>query len=202
MRVLACGERAVLVEVVDSDAALALYRSLREDPPPGLVDVVPAARTVLVTVDDVAHLPSGERLAALAAGPVREQPPRTVDIPVVYDGPDLPEVAELARLDRRDVVRRHRDAAYTVGFIGFAPGFAYLTGLHPSLHVARRDTPRTRVRRGAVAIAGPYTGVYPTESPGGWRIIGHTDLLLWDLSAQPPALLRPGDRVRFVEVDW
>ncbi len=200
MRVLPCGDRAVLVEVADTAEALALYATLRAEPLPGVIDLVPAARTVLVAFDSPARTAAAGTLTGRSLHSTATHPPRVVELPVTYDGPDLPEVAALARLDVSEVVRRHRDAAYEVGFIGFAPGFAYLTGLDPALHVPRRDTPRTRVPAGAVAVAGPYAAVYPAPSPGGWRLIGHTDRTLWDLAADPPSLLRPGDRVRFVEV--
>lgn len=200
MRVLPCGDRAVLVEVADPTQALALYASLRADPLPGVVDVVPAARTVLVTFTEPTATAVARSLTDRRLVETRPPATRTVEIPVVYDGPDLAEVADLAGVDPAEVVRRHAGAAYEVGFVGFAPGFAYLTGLDPALHVPRRGTPRTRVPAGAVAVAGPYTAVYPAPSPGGWRLIGHTDLALWDLAADPPALLGPGDRVRFVEV--
>ncbi len=200
MRVLPCGDRAVLVEVADTAQALALYTSLRADPLPGTIDLVPAARTVLVTFEGPGAASAAARIADRDLDDVRAVEPRTIEIPVAYDGPDLGEVADLTGLEAAEVARRHRATAYEVGFVGFAPGFAYLTGLDPALHVPRRGTPRTRVPAGSVAVAGPYTAVYPAPSPGGWRLIGHTDLTVWDLAAEPPARLRPGDRVRFVEV--
>jgi KipI family sensor histidine kinase inhibitor len=124
-----------------------------------------------------------------------------VVVEVRYDGEDLEEVASLTGLSSSEVVARHVGGAYVSAFCGFAPGFAYLTGLDPSLRVARRDSPRTRVPAGAVAIADEYTAVYPRESPGGWRIIGHTSTPVWDLAADPPTLLAPATRVRFVQVD-
>ncbi len=199
-RVLPCGDRAVLVEVRDTAEALALYESLVAEPLPGVVDLVPAARTVLVTFAEPSQAGAAAGLAQRSLTPGRRRDARTVEIPVSYDGPDLAEVAALTGLAEGEVGRRHRDARYEVGFIGFAPGFAYLTGLDPALQVPRRDTPRTVVPAGAVAVAGPYSAVYPAESPGGWRIIGSTRLTLWDLDRDPPSLLRPGDRVRFVAV--
>nr|WP_308209716.1 carboxyltransferase domain-containing protein [Actinomadura madurae] len=121
-----------------------------------------------------------------------------MEIPVVYDGEDLDEVADLTGLSRDEVVRRHSAASYTVAYLGFSPGFGYLSGLDPALHVARRESPRTSVPAGSVAIAGPYAAVYPSRSPGGWRLLGHSGLRLWDVSRDPPSLLRPGMRVRFV----
>ncbi len=200
MRVLPCGDRAVLVEVADTDEALALYASLVDHPLPGIVDLVPAARTVLVAFEHPGRVGAATAIAERRLDRTDLHRGRTVEIPATYDGPDLPEVAALTGLDTGEVVRRHTQAAYEVGFIGFAPGFAYLTGLDPALHVPRRDTPRTTVPAGSVAVAGPYAAVYPAPSPGGWRILGHTDLPLWDLGREPPSLLAPGDRVRFVDV--
>jgi len=124
-----------------------------------------------------------------------------VEIPVVYggeSGPDLAFVAAHTGLSADEVIRRHTAPTYTVYFIGFTPGFPYLGGMDVRLTAPRLETPRARVPAGSVGIAGPQTGVYPLESPGGWRIIGRTHLPLFDLSAQPPSLLSPGDEVRFV----
>jgi KipI family sensor histidine kinase inhibitor len=159
-----------------------------------IAELVPAARTVLVEASplpDLATLLAGLPPAPAAVGPL-------VELPVDYDGADLAEVAALSGLDAGEVARRHAAADYTVAFCGFAPGFAYLTGLPPELHVARRDTPRTAVPAGSVAVAGEFTGVYPRRSPGGWRLLGRTDAALWDAGREPPALLAPGTRVRFV----
>ena len=145
---------------------------------------------------------SADRLAeAVRATPLREVEATAtplVEIPVTYDGADLPEVAALTGLGQEEVVRRHREAAYVVAFCGFAPGFAYLRGLDPALHVPRLETPRVSVPAGAVAIAGEHAAVYPRSSPGGWRLLGRTELSLWDAAREPPALLVPGTRVRFV----
>jgi KipI family sensor histidine kinase inhibitor len=118
---------------------------------------------------------------------------------VHYDGADLAEVAKETGLSEREVVRLHANARYAVAFCGFAPGYGYLTGLDPRLHLPRRNTPRTKVPAGSVAIAGEYSAVYPRESPGGWHLIGRTDLVVWDVDRDPPQLLVPGTRVRFVE---
>jgi KipI family sensor histidine kinase inhibitor len=124
-----------------------------------------------------------------------------IEIPVVYDGPDLDEVAGLTGLSRQQVIERHAAAEYLVGWLGFSPGFGYLTGLDPELHVPRRDSPRTSVPAGSVAIAGPLAAVYPSASPGGWRLLGRTAAQLWDARREPPAVLAPGRRVRFRPVD-
>lgn len=199
MRVLRAGDAALLVETDDLATAHRLNAALRDDPPPGVVDVVPGEQTVLVVTDpsaDLDHLAS--RLPHLPLPDDAEAGAEPVEIPVVYDGEDLDEVAGLTGLSREEVVRRHSEGAYTVAYLGFSPGFGYLTGLDPALHVARRASPRTAVPAGSVAVAGPYAAVYPSRSPGGWRLLGRTRLRLWDVTRDPPSLLRPGQRVRFV----
>jgi KipI family sensor histidine kinase inhibitor len=139
------------------------------------------------------------RLARMAAasedGPVDAGPP--VVIPVVYDGADLDAVSELTGLSTAEIIERHTGRELVVGWLGFAPGFAYLVGLDPALHVPRLATPRTSVPAGSVAIAGPYAAVYPGTSPGGWRLLGRTEIRVWNAAADPPSILRPGTRVRF-----
>jgi biotin-dependent carboxylase-like uncharacterized protein len=154
---------------------------------------------VVVTVrpgTDLAGLRGAVR--ALDVGPVDAADGETVEIPVVYDGPDLDEVAELTGLGVDGVVAAHTGTPWRVGFGGFAPGFAYLTGGDPDLHVERRSEPRTSVPPGAVGLAGEFSGIYPRSSPGGWQLIGRTDAVLWDADRDPPALLTPGAQVRFV----
>jgi KipI family sensor histidine kinase inhibitor len=201
VRVLRCGLDAALVEVADLDQVLRLRTALRRAAPEGVHELVPAARTLLIrydrrrlTLDRIESL-----LAELPDGTAEEESAREVVVPVRYDGADLAEVAELSGLSTRDVVRRHLSADYVVAFCGFAPGFAYLSGLDPSLRLPRRESPRTQVPAGSVAIADEYTGVYPRSSPGGWRLIGSTDLVVWDLERDPVTLLSPGTRVRFEE---
>ncbi|MBI3350259.1 MAG: 5-oxoprolinase subunit PxpB [Burkholderiales bacterium] len=123
---------------------------------------------------------------------------RLVEIPVSYDGPDLADVSAHCGLSTEEIVRRHTAAEYCVYFIGFQPGFAYLGGLDESLHTPRRAEPRVAVPAGSVGIGGAQTGIYPLETPGGWQLIGRTRLALFDPQAEPPTLLAPGDRVRFV----
>jgi KipI family sensor histidine kinase inhibitor len=191
------GDRAVLIEVADPVAAATVARRLRAECA-ALVDVVPGHCTVLATWADAE--PAG--LAVIAANALiddpAEAPPPTIAIPVTYDGPDLVTVSELAGLSVEDVAAAHLDAHYTVGFIGFAPGFAYLIGGDDRLHVPRRSEPRTRVPAGSVGVAGLYSGVYPRDGPGGWQLIGRTSFELFDPVRKPPAALAPGDRVRFV----
>jgi KipI family sensor histidine kinase inhibitor len=192
------GDRGALVEVSDSAAAVRVARALTSRPE--FVDVVPGHRTVLVTWARGAQPRVLDSLveSALATESAPE-PGRRIEIPVVYDGPDLEEVARIVSLSAEEVVKRHAAAEYVVAFIGFAPGFAYLIGGDERLYVPRLSQPRVRVPAGSVAIAGPYSGVYPRESPGGWRLLGQTSFALFDPAAAPPALLAPGDRVRFAQ---
>jgi KipI family sensor histidine kinase inhibitor len=191
------GDHATLLELEDETRVAVVARRLA-DGCPGAIDVVPGHRTVLVRWST----PPGPRLRRLAeealASAAEPAEWRTVEIPVAYDGPDLDEVAVLTGLSAEEVVRRHLAATYRVAFLGFAPGFAYLVGGDERLSVPRRAEPRQQVAAGTVAIAGPYTGIYPRDSPGGWRLLGRTDAVLFDASRSPPATLEPGDRVRMV----
>jgi KipI family sensor histidine kinase inhibitor len=197
MRVRRYGDEALLVEPDDASAVLALAAAARAEP--GVLEVVPAARTLLVRTAPDALDRLAARLPGLALADAAD--PATQAEPVVlavrYDGPDLSATADELGLEVDVLIARHAAGEYVVAFCGFAPGFAYLRGLDPALHVARLAEPRTRVPAGAVGIAGEFTGVYPRESPGGWRLLGSTDAPLWDLSRTPPALLTPGTRVRF-----
>jgi KipI family sensor histidine kinase inhibitor len=199
VKILPFGDAAVLLEVDDLDEVLALAAAVRSAEFPGVIDVVPAARTVLVVTAPGTPLePLVSRLTSLSyeAGPPSSDV-ESVEIEVVYDGPDLTDVAKLTGLSPDEVVAAHTGTPWRIAFGGFAPGFAYLTGGDPRLTVARRDDPRTSVPAGAVGLAGEYSGVYPRPSPGGWQLIGRTDAVLWDASREPPALLVPGGTVRF-----
>lgn len=200
MRLLPSGSTALLVELEDLDEVLALHRALAQAPPEGVTDVVPAARTVLLVTD-----PARTSLSAVAAAVRGTTPDRgresdgeSLEVPVVYDGQDLEDAARLLGCDPQELVQRHSADQWTVAFCGFAPGFGYLTSQSRQWDVPRRATPRTRVPAGAVALAGEFSGVYPRESPGGWQLIGHTEVVALDLDRTPAALLRPGVRVRFV----
>jgi KipI family sensor histidine kinase inhibitor len=200
VRLRPAGERALLVEVEELETVHRLYAAVRALDPPGVVGLVPGYRTLLV----VANPARAAVLDELAAGlPDLELPPadevagEPVEIPVSYDGEDLPEVASLTGLEVEEVVRRHTAPTYTVAFLGFSPGFPYLVGLDPALEVPRRDTPRTSIPAGSVGLAGAQTGIYPTASPGGWQLIGRTEVTLFDPDRDPPALLAPGSRLRF-----
>ncbi|WP_344868644.1 allophanate hydrolase subunit 1 [Amycolatopsis ultiminotia] len=196
MTVLRYGGSAVLVEV---DDVLGFQAACEADPPDGVVELVPAARTLLVQFDpartDAAAISRSLAEMSLVDRKVTEA--GSVVLPVRYDGEDLTDVAKATGCSVEEVVRRHSSGSYVAAFCGFAPGFAYLTGLDPVLHLPRRSTPRTRVPAGAVAIAGEYTAVYPHPSPGGWQLLGHTDVTVWDVERPQPNLLSPGTRVRF-----
>jgi KipI family sensor histidine kinase inhibitor len=204
------GERGLLLQLADSNVGesdltaavtgwAATLRAARLD---GVLDVVPAARSVLLQLADSA---SAQRIRDTVVGlqplpPATDGQVATVEIPVIYDGPDLADVASATGLDAAGVVAAHTATPWRAAFAGFAPGFAYLVRDDgASLSVPRRVEPRTRVPAGSVAMAAGYSAVYPRASPGGWQLIGRTDRPMWDLLRDPPALLTPGTRVRFVE---
>lgn len=208
------GDRALLIECTDAAAVIALDHALRAAELPEVSDIVPGARTVLVRLratglQTVMH----DRLAAVGAPEPRQAIAGAgldavfddvviddVVIDVVYDGADLDEVAEILGMTPGEVIDAHTGTPWRAGFVGFAPGFAYLVDGDPRLRVPRREAPRTRVPSGSVALAGEFSGVYPRESPGGWQLIGRTDAALSDASQDVPALLRPGMTVRFRSV--
>lgn len=201
MRLLPSGSTALLVELPELEEVLALYAALVGEPPTGVLDIVPAARTVLVVIDPAVTDLSAVTTAVRAARPRHDRRAAgdLVEVPTVYDGADLADVASLLECPTDEVVRRHTAAEWTVAFCGFAPGFGYLTASQGSWDIPRRHTPRTNVPSGSVALAGEFSGVYPSASPGGWQLIGHTDVSVFDLAREPAALLRPGTRVRFVD---
>jgi KipI family sensor histidine kinase inhibitor len=190
MKVLPCGDHAVLIDCSSLDEAQGWFAALHDD-----VDAVLGARTVLLRGD-----PSDLRALVdrsvprdmTAAADVEE-----IEIPVTYDGDDLGDVASHTGLSEDEIVAAHTGRPWTVAFGGFAPGFAYLVGGDERLVVPRRDSPRTSVPAGSVGLAGEFSGVYPRSSPGGWQLIGHTDAVMFDVDRDPPALLAPGARVRF-----
>jgi KipI family sensor histidine kinase inhibitor len=198
VRVRRCGETALLIETED---VLGWYAALTARPLPGVVDLVPAAETLLVRYESTVELKAMvSRLSDVTPLAQKELRGDQVTIPVRYDGEDLAEVAKATGLSEDEVATVHTGPEYTVAFTGFAPGFGYLTGLDERLRLPRRDTPRTRVPAGSVAVAGEFTGVYPRPSPGGWHLLGSTTAPLWDSSREEPALLRPGTTVRFEAV--
>jgi len=193
------GDRGLLVEVDDNPAVHALAAMVRERFGDLVCDVVAGHETVLITWTTATLDP--RVLDALACfsptGPTEAATAPPVTIEVTYDGPDLQAVADHTGLSTEEVVRRHRAAEYRVGFVGFAPGFAYLLGGDPRLRVPRRADPRERVPAGSLALADAYCAIYPSASPGGWQLIGRTDTRMFDPAATRPALLEPGDGVRF-----
>jgi KipI family sensor histidine kinase inhibitor len=189
---VALGDRAIRFPRPAAASARAIVRAARAWP--GVIDVVVAARDVAVyfAADPVIDPALIHALDSALDDP---EPPRQLSLPAIYDGPDLADVAHAAGLSAADVISLHASALYTVDTLGFAPGFAYLTGLPAPLHLPRRATPRTRVPAGSIAIAAGYTAVYPFDSPGGWHLLGRVpDLRMFGPEG---ALLRLGDRVRF-----
>lgn len=191
------------------DAVRSVMDQLSRQRPAALIDAVPADATLLLSFDASTLDPERaahevERLLASSdvhAAPVAR---RLMEIPVCYDGVHAPDLADLARrrhLTEFDIIALHSRAEYTVRFLGFIPGFAYLSGLPKEIEAPRLDTPRTKVPAGSVGIAGDRTGVYPLEVPGGWRLIGRTPLKMFDPARDPPTLLHAGDRVRFIPID-
>ncbi|MGE0220661.1 5-oxoprolinase subunit B family protein [Mycolicibacterium sp.] len=204
-RILDYGDRALLLEFDSTAEVLAWTDALRAADLLGVVDIVPAARTILVKLDGHRYqAPTRQRLALLqpSEAAIAESLTPTdgradVVIDAVYDGEDLDEVARLTGLTADEVVAAHTGRPWRVGFSGFAPGFAYLVGGDERLAVPRRSDPRTKVPVGSVGLAGEFSGVYPRESPGGWQLIGRTSAVLWDVDRDPPALLVPGMWVQF-----
>ncbi|TDC71777.1 allophanate hydrolase subunit 1 [Micromonospora sp. KC606] len=201
MRIRAVGKQALLLDCADPGQVAAWHAELwrrRDAGELSAVEIVPAAATVLLD-----GVPDPEATAArIAAWTPRPAPTpataRTVDVPVVYDGEDLPRVAAHWRVDVPEAIARLTDTGFRVAFCGFAPGFAYLAGLPERWAVPRLPSPRSRVPAGSVALAGSYAGIYPAASPGGWLLVGRTGLTLFDVSADPPATLTPGTHVRLV----
>lgn len=198
---LSYGDRGLLVQLGSLEEVLSYAAALQAHPSPAVGAIVPAARTVLAVASDDVDLHELRRVlldVVPATAGAQTSDGELVEVPVTYDGEDLADVARLTGLSEHGVVAAHGDQTWRVAFSGFAPGFAYLVGEHDRLHVPRREEARTEVPVGAVGLAGEYSGVYPRVSPGGWQLIGRTDAALWDLHRDPPALLRPGGRVRFV----
>ena len=198
--VLDYGDQALLLQFDSTAEVLAWTDALREAAMRGVLDIVPAARTVLLKLDGSGRQSAiRRRLGTLTVAPGAAVPtmvePTVID--VAYDGADLVEVADLSGMTAAQVIEAHTANPWTVGFCGFAPGFAYLVGGDPRLAVPRRSEPRPSVPAGAVGLAGEFTGIYPRRSPGGWQLIGHTDAVLWDIDRPDPALLTPGMRVQF-----
>ncbi|TCK27065.1 5-oxoprolinase subunit B family protein [Pseudonocardia endophytica] len=197
-RVRACGRWALLLELDTADEVAATAAALRDAALPDVVELVPAARTVLVAVRPGGDLAAVRSAVSTVDPSSSGQTAGTLHtIPVVYDGEDLEFVASTAGVSVDEVVALHTGAEYTVDFCGFAPGFGYLSGLPEPLRQPRLESSRPAVPAGSVGLADVYSCVYPRRSPGGWRLLGRTDLVMFDATADPPARLSPGDRVRF-----
>ena len=214
-RIRPAGDRAVLITLDDPRPVQRLASALRVHAIAGVEDVLPAAETVLVTMHSVSygvqvrrelvalldrldHEPPQADSPDVSRGTV-EDPEPVVEIPVRYDGADLPEVARLLDLSIPEVIAAHTGTVWRCAFVGFAPGFGYLTSPDGRLTVPRRTHARTAIPAGAVALAGGYSAVYPRGTPGGWQLIGSTDLRMWAVDRDPPALVRAGSAIRFVD---
>jgi KipI family sensor histidine kinase inhibitor len=198
--VLDYGDQALLLQFGSTADVLAWAAALRDAAIAGVLDIVPAARTVLLKLDGPGRQGAIRgRLRTLRVAPdaVSTAPAEPTVIDVVYDGADLADVAEHSGLTTAQVVDAHTASPWQVGFCGFAPGFAYLVGGDPRLAVPRRSEPRSSVPAGTVGLASEFTGIYPRRSPGGWQLIGHTEAVLWDIDRPNPALLAPGQWVQF-----
>jgi KipI family sensor histidine kinase inhibitor len=199
--VLDYGDQALMLRCGSTAEVLAWAAALRAAALPGVVDVVPAARTVLVKLDGPSY--QGvirqrlRKMRVTADEAVPADRSADVVIDVVYDGPDLAEVASHTGLTTAQVITTHTDTLWRVGFSGFAPGFAYLVDGDPRLRAPRRSDPRTSVPAGSVALAGEFSAIYPRQSLSDWQIIGHTDAVLWDIERPNPALLTHGMWVQF-----
>jgi len=204
-RVLDYGDRALLLEFDGTAEVLAWTDTLRAADLLGVVDIVPAARTILLKLAGSRYqAPTRQRLRqvrlsedALAESAAPADGDADIVIDATYDGEDLDEVARLTGLAPQEIVAAHTGRPWRVGFSGFAPGFAYLVGGDERLAVPRRSDPRTKVPVGSVGLAGEFSGIYPRESPGGWQLIGRTSAVLWDVDRENPALLTPGMWVQF-----
>lgn len=200
-KTLLAGDKSVLIELESLEETLALFNCLREARVLGIREIIPAARTLLINYEFGVEFASIEReLRRCILKPKLnvslKKPP--VEIRVLYDGQDLGEVAELLKTSPEEIIKRHGECSYFVAFNGFAPGFSYLVGNDRGLIVPRREVPRARIEGGSVGLAGEFSGIYPKPSPGGWQIIGHTEQIMWDLNKEEPALLKPMDRVKFI----
>jgi len=191
------GEGAFLVEVDGPGAAQGLRRALVAEPIDGVIGLVPGRESLLVEFDALAADATALEAELASRSPVPDAASRVRDVPVVYDGPDLAEVAAMVGLSEAELVEAHAMAEHRVLFGGFAPGFAYIGGLPAGWRIPRLATPRTRTPAGSVAVADGMTGIYPADLPGGWRIIGRTPVTLFDPRRTPPVALEAGDRVRF-----
>jgi inhibitor of KinA len=212
-KILLCGDSALSVqfgEAIDpliNQRVHALFKKLKSDSPPGLIDLIPTYRSLLVQYDPaVLSFETLQKIVFARCDPTEsesESAGRLIEIPVCYGndfGPDLKEVAALHRLTEKEVIQIHSRGAYRVYMIGFTPGFPYMGGLDPRLVTPRKEVPRALVPAGTVGIAAQQTGIYPLDSPGGWQLIGRTPVKIFDLTRPEPFYLKPGDRVKFKSI--
>ena len=197
MIVSAYGWQAALIECDPNEVSAIGSACLESEL---FTEVVPAECTVLVCWNGELTISRIEKLVSAVKPATEANIGRLVEIPVRYDGQDLDEVAKLTGLSKSEVIELHSSTTFTAAFAGFAPGFMYCIGLPEVLQLPRRSTPRVQVPAGSLAMADIYTAIYPLNSPGGWNLIGTTDVQMFDASAQQPSPLLPGDRVRFVPV--
>ena len=195
-----CGEQAFLLDFDSVEEVIARHASIQGANIDGIIELVPAARTIFVEVDTQRYSLRSVIEAIEQAPPVElhKSDSPAIDIPMRYDGPDIPDVAMALGIDPDEVAGVHSGQEWVAAFTGFSPGFAYLVSTTPLPEVPRRPEPRTAVPTGAVAMAGAFTGIYPRPSPGGWQIIGHAEVDLWNMERPEPALITAGTRVRFV----
>ena len=199
-RLLPYGELGLLLECADLAETLGVLRALQRAEVEEVAELVPGARTILLRLSRPLDRRRRRALLTLDPAPADLAAANEVTVPVRYDGEDLAEVARLSGLSTDQVIAVHTGQVWTVGFCGFAPGFGYLHGEDERLRVPRRAEPRARVPAGSVGLADVWSGIYPRAGPGGWQLIGHTDLPLWDAGRTPPAVLQPGTSVRFVDL--
>jgi KipI family sensor histidine kinase inhibitor len=202
VRLRAVGDRGIQVELDDAARVAGWASQARKADVPGVVDVIPGATTVTLWLAAARfQAPAAEKLAALEpSSRGSSEADEVLEVPVRYDGPDLEAVAASVGLDVEGVVAAHTGTLWHVAFTGFAPGFGYLASPDGRLTLPRRDDPRARVPAGSVSLAAGYCGIYPSPSPGGWHLIGRSSVKTWDLDRDPPAMLRAGVRVQFVQV--
>jgi len=208
------GDKALFVEFGDAiDPAInlrvkRLMQAIAGEKPEGIIEAVPTYRSLLVYFDPLRISLSAlkDKLYHLAQPQAEDTTvkPRVIEIPTIYGGefgPDLEFVAEHNHLSADEVIKIHAGRPYLIYMIGFLPGFPYLGGMSSQIAAPRLDTPRAKIPKGSVGIAGNQTGIYPVESPGGWRIIGRTPLNIFDATREPPALFQAGDYLTFVSIN-
>ena len=203
MRFLSVNSDSFLIELSSLEETLALYSKLQNLHLNGIKDLIPAAKTILICFNEIK---TDFKTLSVLIGTLKldsgfDRNTQEVIIPIRYDGEDLAQVAELQGLSIADLILKHHQSTWDVAFIGFAPGFAYMSSLdQPFTDIPRLKTPRKKIPSGSLGLAGQYSGIYPKDSPGGWQLIGTTSEKMWDLQRQNPALLRPGMRVHFEDV--